>query len=169
MITTDWRPRPDQITRYTEGDCWLLAFQLGGILNAPVTALCAAEDPADWLHVAVDLGRERLLDVTGLHYREDMRANWAERSRGPVVFRELGFFHSIDEYLIALDGTHLGWYISLTDEDQARTTAHAIARSVRGEQHGGDNATDDSDGEDDDSDDHLLCWSGRRWKELLDA
>lgn len=167
MPNAGWRPRPDQVARYTEGDCWLLAFQLGQILAAPITTLCTADDPADWQHVAVDLGRERLLDVTGTRPREELRADWETRTGTRLVFRELGFFHVMEEYLDALDGSHLGWFISRHDEDSARTVAHRIARAITGGHNNHDHSH--TSGSDQPAVHHVLRGSGRFREERVGA
>jgi hypothetical protein len=103
ILTETGKPTPLTRVIYTQSDCWLLAFELGLKLNAPLLALVDPDDPFDWDHVVVDLGRETVLDVEGLATRDEITRCWS-KPLYPKVLRELGRHHSMDEYLIALDG-----------------------------------------------------------------
>lgn len=157
MAALLWRVTPAQVTRYTEGDCWLLAFEMGRLLNAPLVSLCDPTDRDDWHHVAVDLGRETLLDAIGVHSRDELSSAWETHTGGPVVLRELGFFHDLDSYLMELDGERrLAGFVSWADEEDARQLAHEIARALTEDTH-------------DHANNHLHGWTTRRRQEQVGA
>jgi hypothetical protein len=126
VVGLEGRPTGAAITRFTEGDCWLLAFELGRMADLPLVALVIPYDHADWCHVAADLGRETLLDVLGPRSRDETMRFWVERVGEPLVYRELGRFHTLDEYLRTLDAMVLETFVSQMDEEDARTVARAL-------------------------------------------
>lgn len=125
------RPTGDTITRYTEGDCWHLAFVLGRTLNAPLVAIALERDPEDWVHVSVDLGRERLVDVLGVRTRDETMLFWHTRVREPLVFRELGRHHSLEGMLSNLDDCRLDMMLTQQDEEDCAAVAAALAEQAR--------------------------------------
>lgn len=157
MTQTLWSTTPDQVVRYTEGDCWLVAFELGCLLGAPLVSICDPLDQDDWHHVTVDLGCETLLDALGLHSRYELTLAWEKRTHSPVAIRELGRFHDLDAYLHALDGERqLAAFVSRRDEDDARQFAREITRALTETTH-------------DHADDHIHSWSSRFWQEQMGA
>jgi hypothetical protein len=127
LLDSFHRPTNSAVIRYTEGDCWLLAYKLGVLLDLPLVALVLADDPDDWMHLAVDLGRESLLDVLGVRTRVETLAFWEGRARGAVRFSELGRFETLDSMLDALDDVPLGLYVTEKDERDATVVASALA------------------------------------------
>lgn len=129
LIDAAGEPTPSAVQQFTEGDCWLLAFELGRELGAPLVALVEVGAPHYWDHVLVDLGRERLLDVLGVHTREETLARWNEKPGEALTFRELGRFHTLTGLLLALDGMEdtTGLYVSHDDENDARHVAQVLA------------------------------------------
>lgn len=127
MLDADGFPTGDAVIRYTEGDCWHLAFVLGRMLNAPLVALARAESPDDWMHVLVDLGRETVLDVLGPRTRDESMAHWTRECRVPLVYRELGRFHSLQDMLKNLDDCRLDMMITRRDEEDVTEVAAALA------------------------------------------
>lgn len=148
-----WSITADEVVRYTEGDCWLLAFELGRILNAPLVSLCDPLDQDEWHHVTVDLGCETLLDAVGVHSRVVLSAAWEKRTKGHVTLRELGRFSCLDAYLRVLDGEHLGRFISHSDEKDARQLAQTITTALTEGFH--------------DDHDYLHSWAARRRQEQM--
>lgn len=133
LISSAGEPTPAAIQQFTEGDCWLLAFELGRELSAPLVALVEVGAPHCWDHVLVDLGRERLLDVFGVHTREETLAYWNGKPGEALTLRELGRFHTLTGLLLALDGVEdtTGLYVSHDDERDARHVAQALADRYR--------------------------------------
>lgn len=131
MLSSAGRPTGDSVVRYTEGDCWHLAFELGKMLNAPLVAIVSENDPGDWHHVAVDLGRERLLDVLGVRTRDEHMRFWGVRLRTPLAFRELGRHHALQEMLQDLDTFRLDMMLTRKDEEDCAEVAIALATLYR--------------------------------------
>jgi hypothetical protein len=127
MLSSNGRPTGDTVVRYTEGDCWHLAFELGKMLNAPLVAIVSANDPDEWHHVSVDLGRERLLDVLGCRTRDEHMLFWGVRLRTPLTFRELGRHYSLQELLVNLDDCRLDMMLTRQDEEDCLEVAKALA------------------------------------------
>lgn len=121
------QPTRSAVIRYTEGDCWLLAYKTGLLLDSPLVAMALVSDRSDWVHLAVDLGRESLLDVFGVRSREETRDYWSDRLREPIALLELGRFESLDSLLEALDDTALGLCVTERDERDATAVATALA------------------------------------------
>lgn len=112
---------------YTQGDCWILAFELGLLLNAPLLALVSNDSPHAWDHVVVDLGRETVLDVEGRATRDEITSRWSRNACTPLVLRELGHHTSMNDYVLMLDGIPLSACVA-TEED--RELAQAMARTL---------------------------------------
>lgn len=131
MLCPEGRPTHAAKMRYTFGDCWHLAFETGKILNAPLVAVVRVDDPDDWVHVAVDLGRESLLDVHGVRTREVILHEWEERLLPPLMFRELGRHASLQDLLAGLDDCRLDMMLTRQDEEDCLAVAQALAEAVR--------------------------------------
>lgn len=127
MLDQSGAPTPNAVVRYTEGDCWLLAFELGKVLNVPLVALARADEPENWMHVVVDLGRETVLDVLGPRTRDESMDHWTREYRVGLVFRELGRFHSLQDMLRNLDDCRLDMMLSRQDEEDVTEVAAALA------------------------------------------
>lgn len=121
------QPTRSAVIRYTEGDCWLLAYEIGVLLDLPIVALVSAQDRTDWRHLTVDLGRERLLDVLGVRSREETMQFWSVRARSALEFREVGRHQTLDSLLGALDDMPLGLHVTERDQADARCVARALA------------------------------------------
>lgn len=113
------------VLRYTQGDCWILAFELGRILDAPLIALVWPDDPLQWDHVVVDLGRETVLDVQGLASRDEILHRWSQPPH-EVTLREIGRHHSFTDYLTELDGYRSNTIVYESDREAAQAVAHAL-------------------------------------------
>lgn len=127
MVSSTGQPTGDAVVRYTEGDCWHLAFELGRILDAPLVAIVYANDPEEWLHVATDLGRESLLDVLGVRTRDEILRFWRVRAREPLAFRELGRHNSLQDMLRDLDSCRFDMMLTRQDEEDCIEVARALA------------------------------------------
>lgn len=127
MLDEDGHPTLATIYRYTRGDCWILAYELSRLTNAPLVAIVCPEDDFMWDHVMVDLGRETLLDVEGLATRDETIHRWSERQRATLRIRELGRFTSFQDYAVALDGILMP-DMHLTNDE--RQDAQYLARAL---------------------------------------
>lgn len=130
VLDDSGRPTTFALVRYTEGDCWHLAFELGKALDAPLIALSYADDDDSWCHVAVDLGRESVLDVMGRTTRDEILREWESQMGEPLRIRELGRFHCLDDLLKALGDSGFGLLVSEWDEYAVGAVAHAIASGL---------------------------------------
>lgn len=115
---------------YTEGDCWILAFELGLLLDRPIVAVGPSPFPEWWDHVLVDLEDGRLLDVYGPHRESECLARWSRPSDAdPVGFTHLGLH---DEWSAYCDV--LGTSVFLANGEDQRA-ARRIAQELV-DQHG---------------------------------
>lgn len=126
LLTERGEPTALAHTIYTESDCWILAFELGLKLNAPLLALVSVEDAHAWDHVVVDLGRETVLDVRGRASRDEITSRWSRTACTPLRLRELGRHHSFSNYLEALDGVRSSALVYDDDRATAQTVADAL-------------------------------------------
>jgi hypothetical protein len=128
LLDDDGGPTPTSIRLYTQGDCWILAFELGLLLDAPLLALVSENDEHEWDHVVVDLGRETVLDVQGRASRDEITRRWTPGARTPLVLRELGRHYSMSDYLHALEGIRSATVVTETERENARIVAEGLVQ-----------------------------------------
>jgi hypothetical protein len=79
MSVHHWRngePTPAGIETFTEGDCWILAVELGRIASLPVYQVNPSATSGWAVHWVVKLDGDRYLDVEGIHGRSALLRRW---------------------------------------------------------------------------------------------
>lgn len=67
------------IEAYTCGDCWALAIAVSRLTKFPVVT---ASIDNDWVHAAVLLPEDRVLDIQGVHTVEQWLDRWLDGMNG---------------------------------------------------------------------------------------
>lgn len=66
----------DEITIFTEGDCWLLAKELHARGIGEVVGITEKENPEYWCHMAVVLPDGNFLDAHGIQTKDQLMTRW---------------------------------------------------------------------------------------------
>lgn len=90
----DGAPTRYGIEVFTEGDCWALAWYVALATGGRMVTLGWPR----WEHVAVQVGSDQFLDVTGLHTERALSATWGL----PVVVFDMEWAETFDDYQYSL-------------------------------------------------------------------
>lgn len=113
------------VTYYTEGDCWLLAYWLAKLApeaGLELTVVTDGELSRRWSHVAVTDGR-RVLDVEGWHEAAAWRRRWRATWRSVRTARRYAPT-TLEEYARALGMPGHAW----SQWDRTHAQHRAVAR-----------------------------------------
>lgn len=78
MAGTEWNPREPDVSRFTEGDCHVLARELSKLTGWPCVTFDYPNDPRGSIHCAVQMPDGRIMDVLGIHDPGDFSEMWAD-------------------------------------------------------------------------------------------
>lgn len=83
MSSHHWRngePTDFGISTFTEGDCWILAYELWRETGWPIYRVGPTSDPDGAQHYVIKAPGDRYLDVIGVHTRHALLKAWEEKS-----------------------------------------------------------------------------------------
>ena len=91
---------------YTEGDCWALAWHIARLLEPQLGKgrIVTLGGRTDWWHVAVRVGQDEYLDITGIKSKRELSGAWGKH----VIPLEPIHESDLEEYETWLD-TEFGY------------------------------------------------------------
>lgn len=116
------------IDQFTEGDCWLLAWELHTRGGWPIVVMCRDFPQTSWEHVFVEVEPGRYLDIEGFHSAEELEQAWSCR----LVPLPSDAFPDFETYVQCMTGGDMeGYrYYELDDAVEPWEVADEIMKSL---------------------------------------